>query len=207
MLDSLEDLVSALTKLPSIGRKSAWRLALYLMERPESEVRYLADTIAAVRQKVRRCTACFNYSEQEICAVCSSLSRDKSLICVVEKPTDVFTIENAGRYRGLYHVLGGLLSPLNGITAEKLQFPRLMERLRTGGVGEVIIGLGGSSDAETTSLYIARILKDENVRVTRFARGLPAGLELEHVDQLTLTQALSERIDVVRGWGGGSSAV
>jgi recombination protein RecR len=165
-----------------------------MMERPESEVRHLADTIASVREKVRRCTVCFNYSEQEVCAVCSSSSRDRSLICIVEKPTDVFTIENAGRYRGLYHVLGGLLSPLNGITAEKLQFPRLMERLRAGEIGEVIIGLGGSSDAETTSLYIAKILNDKNVKVTRFARGLPAGLELEYVDQLTLTQALSERI-------------
>ena len=189
-------MVAALNKLPTIGRKSAWRLALHLMERPESEVRHLADTIASVRRKITRCSVCFNYSEQEVCAVCSSPSRDRSVICVVEKPTDVFTIESAGRYRGLYHVLGGLLSPLNGITAEKLQFAQLMDRLRIGETAEIIIGLGGSGDAETTSLYIARVLKDKNVRVTRFARGLPAGLELEHVDQLTLTQALTERINV-----------
>jgi len=200
MLDSLEELVAALSKLPTIGRKSAWRLALHLMERPESEAKHLADTVISVRRKVRRCVVCFNYSESEVCAVCASHARDRSVICVVEKPTDVFTIENAGRYRGLYHVLGGLLSPLNGITAEKLHIAPLKERLRAvdGEVKEVIIGLGGSGDAETTALYMARILKDESVRVTRFARGLPAGLDIEHVDQLTLTQALNERIDVVK---------
>jgi len=199
MLESLEELVAALSKLPTIGRKSAWRLALYLMERPEAEAKHLADTVLSVRRKVRRCNVCFNYSEEAVCAVCASTSRDKSLICVVEKPTDVFTIENAGRYKGLYHVLGGLLSPLNGITAEKLQIARLRERLGEGGeteVKEVIIGLGGSGDAETTALYLAKVLKNDGVRVTRFARGLPAGLEIEHVDQLTLTQALNERVDV-----------
>jgi recombination protein RecR len=202
MLESLEELVAALSRLPTIGRKSAWRLALYLMERPESEARHLADTVISVRRKVRRCAVCFNYSEREVCAVCSSQARDRTAICVVEKPTDAFAIEGGGRYRGLYHVLGGLLSPLNGITAEKLQIASLRERLRAGEVREVIIGLGGSGDAETTSLYLARILADEDIRVTRFARGLPAGLEIEHVDQLTLAQALSERTDVARGGGG-----
>lgn len=196
--------MTALTRLPTIGRKSAWRLALYLMERPEAEAERLADTLRAVRRKVGRCAVCFNYSEGAVCAICASAARDRSLICVVEKPTDVFTIENAGRYKGLYHVLGGLLSPLNGITAEKLRFAQLRERLRGGGgaqvkneIKEVILGLGGSGDAETTALYLAKVLKDEGVRVTRFARGLPAGLEIEHVDQLTLTQALNERVDIL----------
>jgi recombination protein RecR len=199
MLESLEELVAALTRLPTIGRKSAWRLALHILERPESEAAYLSDTILSVRRKVTRCRVCFNYSEREVCGVCASTSRDKSVVCVVAQPTDVFTIENSGRYRGQYHVLGGLLSPLNGITAEKLQIAALKERLRAGKpeIKEVIIGLGGSGDAETTSLYLARILKDDGVKVTRFARGLPAGLELEHVDQLTLTQALNERINII----------
>jgi len=200
MLECLEELVAALSKLPTIGRKSAWRLALYLMERPEAEAKHLADTVLSVRRKVRRCNVCFNYSEGAVCGVCASTTRDRSLICVVEKPTDVFAIENAGRYKGLYHVLGGLLSPLNGITAEKLHIARLRERLGGSGGGdvevkEVIIGLGGSGDAETTALYLAKVLKNDGVRVTRFARGLPAGLEIEHVDQLTLTQALNERVD------------
>ncbi|MDR2727873.1 MAG: recombination mediator RecR [Chitinispirillales bacterium] len=199
MLDSLEELVGALSKLPTIGRKSAWRLALYLMERPESEVKHFADTVSSVRQKIRRCAVCFNYSENEVCNVCASQARDRSLICVVEKPTDVFTIEKAGRYRGLYHVLGGLLSPLNGVTAEKLFIAQLMERLSAGETKEIIIGLGGSGDAETTGLYLARILGNKKIKLTRFARGLPAGLELEYVDQLTLTQALNERIDILSG--------
>ncbi|MDR0306261.1 MAG: recombination mediator RecR [Chitinispirillales bacterium] len=197
MLESLEELVIALSKLPAIGRKSAWRLALHIMERPESEVKHLADTVLSVRRKVRRCAICFNYSEQEICAVCSSQARDRSVICVVEKPTDMFIIEKAGRYRGLYHILGGLLSPLNGVTAEKLQIASLKKRLTKDEVKEVIIGLGGSGDAETTGLYLASLLKSEKMKLTRFARGLPAGLELEYVDQLTLTQALNERIDIL----------
>jgi recombination protein RecR len=197
MLDSLEELVAALSRLPTIGRKSAWRLALYLMERPEAEAEHLAGTLLSVRRRVGRCAVCHNYSESAVCAVCASAARDRSLICVVEKPTDAFAIENAGRYRGLYHVLGGLLSPLNGITAEKLQVAGLCGRIRTGGaeVKEVIIGLGGSGDAETTALYLAKVLRGEGVRVTRFARGLPAGLEIEHVDHLTLTQAINERVD------------
>jgi recombination protein RecR len=199
MLESLEELVATLSRLPTIGRKSAWRLALHLMERPEAEAKRLADTVLSARRKVRRCNVCFNYSESDVCAVCASATRDRSLICVVEKPTDVFTIENAGRYKGLYHVLGGLLSPLNGITAEKLRIAELRKRIRADGdveVKELIIGLGGSGDAETTALYLAKTLKSDGVRVTRFARGLPAGLEIEHVDQLTLTQALNERVDV-----------
>ncbi len=199
MLDSLEQLVEALSRLPTIGRKSAWRLALYLMERPEEEARNLADTILAVRQKVVRCSVCYNYSETELCSVCASSSRDRSVICVVEKPSDVFTIEKSGRFRGLYHVLGGVLSPLNGITADKLKIAELQGRIRAGSIRELILGLGGSSDGETTSLYLARLFSTSGVRVTRFARGLPAGMELEYVDQLTLTQALNERTDINYG--------
>ncbi|MFP4165132.1 MAG: recombination mediator RecR [Chitinispirillaceae bacterium] len=199
MLESIEELVEALGRLPTIGRKSAWRLALHLLERPESEVRHLADAIISARSKVVRCSVCFNYSEKELCSVCSSPSRDTTLVCVVEKPSDVFTIEKSGRYRGLYHVLGGVLSPLNGITADKLRIGELRDRISTGEPRELIIGLGGCSDAETTALYLARLFKNSNVKVTRFARGLPAGLDLEYVDQLTLTQALNERTDIYYG--------
>lgn len=199
MLESIEELVEALSRLPTVGRKSAWRLALHILERPESEARHLAESIVAVRQKVVRCSVCFNYSENELCSVCASNSRDTSLVCVVEKPSDVFTIEKSGRYRGLYHVLGGVLSPLNGVTADKLRIGELRARIREGGPKELIIGLGGCSDAETTALYLARLFKNSGVRVTRFARGMPAGMELEYVDQLTLTQALNERTDIYYG--------
>jgi recombination protein RecR len=196
MLQSLEQLVTALSRLPTIGKKTAWRLALHLVERPTSEVENLAECLRAVKHSIVTCRRCFNFSEGELCTVCSSTSRDTSLVCVVEKPMDVFTIENSGRYRGLYHVLGGVLSPINGITADKLHIADLIRRVDEEKPSELILGLGGSADAEATSHYIAKILHSRPVRVTRLARGLPAGMELEYVDQVTLMQSLAERTDV-----------
>ena len=196
MIGPLEDLVEAFCKLPTIGRKSAWRLALYLMERPESESIHLANMLTAARTRLRHCRKCFNYSEDELCSICASASRDASCICVVEKPVDVFAMERGGRYRGVYHILGGVLSPLNGITVDKLRISELGLRIRSEHPDEIIIGLGGSADAETTALYIARLYENTKVRITRLARGLPAGMELEYVDQITLSQALNERTDM-----------
>jgi recombination protein RecR len=199
MIGPLEELVEVLCKLPAIGRKSAWRLALHLMERPQDEVVALAETIIDVRKKLIRCKRCFSYSETEICVVCSSSSRDQGCICVVEKAVDIFSIEKVGRYRGVYHILGGVLSPLNGITAEKLRIAELRARITTEKPRELIIGFGGSADAETTALYIARLLRQTEIRVTRLARGMPAGMELEYVDQITLSQALNERTEITYG--------
>jgi recombination protein RecR len=196
MIQPLETLVDSLCKLPTIGRKSAWRLALHLMERPEEEVAELAEALVAVRQKLIKCKRCFNYSETELCPICSSTTRDQKLICVVERPVDLFAFERSGRYRGVYHVLGGVLSPLNGVTIDKIRIAELRSRVTSEVPGELIIGLGGSADAETTALYLARIFRNEGVRVTRLARGLPVGMELEYVDQVTLNQALNERTDI-----------
>lgn len=196
MIQPLEELVDALCTLPTIGKKSAWRLALHLMERPEQEALKLAESIVKVRQKLTRCRRCFNYSETDLCPVCSSVSRDQSQICVVEKPVDLFAFERSGRYRGVYHILGGVLSPLNGVTVDKLHIAELSNRIRTEQPRELILGLGGSADAETTALYLARLYRQQGVRVTRLARGLPVGMELEYVDQITLSQALNERTDV-----------
>lgn len=196
MIQPLEELVEALCTLPTIGKKSAWRLALHLMERPEQEALKIAESIIKVRQKLIRCRRCFNYSESELCPVCSSVSRDQTQICVVEKPVDLFAFERSGRYRGVYHILGGVLSPLNGITVDKLRITELSNRIRSEQPRELILGLGGSADAETTSLYLARLYRQQGVRVTRLARGLPVGMELEYVDQITLSQALNERTDV-----------
>ncbi len=196
MIPALEDLVEALSMLPTIGKKSAWRLALYLLEQNDDHVENLAQCIQEIKKKIIICTQCFNYSESEICPICSSNSRDKSLICVVEKPLDVFTVEKSGRYRGLYHVLGGVLSPINGITSNKLRIAELQTRINAEQPRELIIGLGGSADSETTSMYLTRIFAESDIRITRFARGLPAGLELEYVDQITLSQALNERTDI-----------
>lgn len=199
MNNPLEELVNALCRLPTIGPKSAWRLALYLMEQPEEEVVALGETIIEVRRKLTRCRICFNFSEQDLCSICSSNQRDKRHICVVEKPADIFAIEKSGRYRGVYHVLGGVLSPLNGIGVDKLKIVELEERIKSETPEELILALGSSADAETTSLYLARLFKKKNLRVTRLARGLPAGMELEYADQITLGQALNERIDITYG--------
>jgi recombination protein RecR len=196
MIDPLENLVTALSKLPTIGKKSAWRMALHLLEQSDEDVYHLSACIHALKEKVVICKTCFNYSESDTCPVCASTSRNRSVICVVEKPLDVFTVEKSGRYRGLYHVLGGVLSPINGITADKLRISELKRRVEAEKPKELIIGLSGSADAETTSLYIHRIFANSGMRITRFARGLPAGLELEYVDQVTLSQALNERIEI-----------
>jgi recombination protein RecR len=199
MIGPLDDLVEALCRLPTIGRKSAWRLALFLMERPLSEATRLAEAITAARSRLRQCIRCFNYSEDELCSVCTSPTRETDCICVVEKAVDVFAIERGGKYRGLYHVLGGVLAPLNGVTVDKLHIAELGRRIHEEHPHEIIIGLGGSADAETTALYLGRLFKDEPVRITRLARGLPAGMELEFADQITLTHAFHERTDMHYG--------
>lgn len=199
MVPALENLVEALSRLPSIGRKSAWRLALHLIERPQEELSVLADRIATIRKRVHPCRICFNYSEEDLCSVCSSTTRDRDIICVVEKPTDVLSIERSGRYRGVYHVLGGVLSPINGVTPDRLRIGELVTRVERDRPQEVIIGLGGSGDAETTSLYLGKILSRTGARLSRLARGLPAGMEIEYIDQLTLSQALAERTSFVYG--------
>jgi len=196
MIDPLENLVTALSRLPTIGKKSAWRMALHLLEQSDEDVYHLSACIHALKEKIVICKTCFNYSESDTCTVCASAARNRSVICVVEKPLDVFTVEKSGRYRGLYHVLGGVLSPINGITSDKLRIAELKARVETEKPQELIIGLSGGADAETTSLYLHRLFGNGGMRVTRFARGLPAGLELEYVDQVTLSQALNERIEI-----------
>ncbi|MDO5575670.1 MAG: recombination mediator RecR [Fibrobacter sp.] len=199
MIEPLEDLVKSFCRLPAVGQKSAWRFVLYLMERPEEEAYELADAIRKARESLVLCKRCFNYSEGEICPVCANMSRDQGCICIVEKPVDVFAIEKSGRFRGIYHVLGGVLSPLGGITVDKIRIAELKQRVASEKPRELIIGFGGSAEAETTALYLARLFKNDNVRITRFARGLPAGLDLEYVDQITLSQALNERTDIKYG--------
>lgn len=197
MVPALDRLVEALCRLPTIGRKSAWRLALFMLERPQDELRDLADAVASLKANVRLCVQCFSYSEHELCSVCSSPVRDGLQICVVEKSTDVMALEKSGRFHGLYHVLGGSLSPINGITVDKLRIAELVQRIDRTQPHELIIGLGASTEAETTALYLARLLAEKKIKITRFARGIPAGTELEYVDQLTLTQALHERSEIV----------
>lgn len=193
MIKALEELVNELSKLPAIGKKSAWRLAVHLLERSDEEVDRLSRVIGDIKSKVHFCEECFSYSEERICNICNNINRDKNLICIVEKAMDVFTFERSGGYKGVYHVLGGVISPINGITPDKLNIDELVRRLDKHKPKEIIIGLGGSSESETTSVYLSRILSDRDITITRLARGLPAGMDLEYVDQLTLSRALSER--------------
>ena len=198
-IEAFENLVDAFGSLPAIGKKTAIRLAYHAVMEDGFSAMKLAHALETGVNAIQKCSKCHNMSEDELCTICASPSRDSSCICVVEKPVDVFAIERGGRFRGLYHILGGVLSPLSGITVDKLRIAELGKRIREEKPAEIIVGLGGSADAETTSLYLARFFKNEPVKFTRFARGLPAGMELEYVDQLTLSQALHERTDMNYG--------
>jgi recombination protein RecR len=199
MIKPIEDLVEALCRLPTIGKKSAWRLALFMLERPQNELDGLANSILALKANIVLCKQCFNYSTAELCDVCASPARNAAIICVVEKPMDVFAFEKTGAYRGLYHVLGGVLSPINGVTVDKLRIAELKERLKNDHIKELILGLGSSAEAETTCLYCARLFAHGQFKITRLARGVPAGIELEYVDQITLDHALHERTNISYG--------
>jgi recombination protein RecR len=199
MIEPLDNLVEALCRLPTIGRKTALRLALHLLERPQEDLDVLSERIATIKSRIFFCRQCFNFGTSDLCSVCSSPSRDRSVICVVEKPQDVLVFEKTGIYRGLYHVLGGVLSPINGITADKLHIGELGARISKGETKELILGLGASAEAETTCLYLARVFAGLHLKISLLARGVPAGTELEYIDQITLNQALHERVEIHYG--------
>jgi len=196
----LELLIEELEKLPSIGQKSAQRLALHLLRAPREDVLRLAESIRALRERVGFCRICGNFTEQDPCLLCSDPQRDGGLICVVEQPGDVLALERAGAFRGRYHVLGGALSPLDGTHPEHLRIRELLERLRpaegTPAVREVILATNPNVTGEATSLYLHRLLVPLGVRVTRIARGVPMGSDLEYSDQVTLARALEGRREV-----------
>jgi recombination protein RecR len=193
MPKALDNLVEALSSLPGIGRKSATRLAFYILKRPAEEVNELASRIIKARQILRPCKNCGNLAEADLCDICSNQSRDRSLIAVVEETSDVAAIESTGEYRGLYHVLGGALSPLDGVGPDELNIDSLSDRLITGEVREIILATNPSTEGEATASYITEILRDKGVRVSRIARGLPAGGSLEFADKTTLSRAMENR--------------
>lgn len=178
-------------KLPGIGIKTAQRLAYYLLNLPENEVCELADNLVKARKSVRLCSCCQNFTERDICEICSDDNRDKSVVCVVESPKDVSAFERAGGYEGLYHVLHGLLSPMDGITPENLKIKELLGRLSD--VKEVIMATNPTVEGEATAMYISRLIKPLGIKVTRLAYGLPAGSALEFADDVTLVKALENR--------------
>ena len=188
----LRRLVAELSRLPGIGQRTAQRLAFHILRADEEEARALADAIREVKEKVGLCEICFNLAEGPRCRICEDASRDRTTICVVEEPADVIPIERTHEYRGLYHVLGGALSPIDGIDPEDLRIAELLRRVREGEVGEVVLATNPTTTGEATALHIAAELRG-TVTVTRLASGLPIGADLEHADEVTLGQALAGR--------------
>lgn len=190
---SMSKLIFALKKMPGVGPKSAERMAFHILRLPHSEAKSLAYSILKVKESIKFCKTCGNLSEEDLCTICDNPLRDKSIICVVEQPTDIIAIEKSGAFKGLYHVLGGSLSPLDGVGPENLRMKELLGRARTQKAEEIIVATDSDSEGETTALYVARLLKKEKIKVTRIAYGLPMGSNLEYADQLTLAKALKGR--------------
>jgi len=191
--NAVEVAIEALTKLPGIGRKSAQRLVFFLLKIPRPEVEALAAALVALKEKVRSCSRCFNITETDPCPICANTQRDSRVICVVEEANDVLALEKTGEYRGQYHVLGGALSPLDGIAPENLKVRELVARLQSG-VDEVILATNPTAEGETTAIYLANLLRPLGLRLSRIARGIPVGGDLEYADEITLTRALEGRV-------------
>jgi recombination protein RecR len=186
-------LIDALQRLPGIGPKTAQRLTFYLLKRPSQEVRELGDALVAMKEKITYCRLCFNVTDEDPCHICNDPRRDPSVICVVEEPNDLLAMERTGEYRGRYHVLLGALSPLDGIGPEDLKIRELLARLDGTETAEVILATNPNVEGEATALYLAKLLRPLVVRITRIARGLPVGGDLEYADQVTLSKALEGR--------------
>lgn len=188
----LAQLVSELERLPGVGPKSAQRMAFHILRQPQEEARRLADSILLVKESIRLCKVCSNFTDQEVCEVCSDARRDHSILCIVAETRDLIAMEKTNEFHGLYHVLQGLISPMDGITPELLKIREIFPRVAKG-VNEVILALNPTTEGQTTALYLAKLLKSFDVRVTQIAHGLPAGGDLEYADQATLISALQWR--------------
>lgn len=189
---AVDNLVAQLTRLPGIGSRTAQRLAFHLLQAPKAEALALAEAVTEVKERVRFCRECGNLTEEELCAICLDARRDRTTICVVEQPVDLVSLERTAEYRGLYHVLGGSLSPLDGVEPEHLRIDELLHRVESDGVREVVLATNPNSTGEATASYLATRLRGR-VRVTRLASGLPVGGDLEYADEVTLGRALVGR--------------
>jgi len=192
-VSAIDDLVTELSRLPTIGRKSALRLTYHLLKQPPEQGKRLAEALVTLAERIRPCAECFNLTESERCSICTDLRRDRSIICVVEEAFDIPSIERAGEYRGRYHVLGGRLSPLDGIGPSDLTVAPLVSRVARGDVREVIVATNPKLEGEATALYLQEQLRASGVTVSRLARGLPMGGDLEYADGVTIAQSLSAR--------------
>jgi len=194
--DSLARLVEQLQKLPGIGAKGAQRLAFHILKNPRDEAERLCDAIREVKERVTYCSTCNNITDQDPCVFCTNASRDQRVICVVEEPQNVSVVEKTREFRGMYHVLMGVLSPLHGVGPDDLKIKGLLSRVAAGGVEEIILATNPTVEGEATALYLARLLKPLGVRVTRIAMGIPVGSDLEYADEVTMTRAMEGRREV-----------
>ena len=192
-LPSFDRLVAELGKLPGVGRKTAARLAFHLLRTSERDVSALAEALIEMKQKVGFCQRCFHVAETELCQICSDTTRESQRLCVVQEPQDLLAIERSHAYRGVYHVLHGALSPLDGVGSDDLKVPQLLKRLEPEAIEEVLLATNFSVEGEATALYLARIFKEKGVRVTRLAHGIPMGSDLEYIDAGTVQQAVAGR--------------
>jgi recombination protein RecR len=191
--EAINKLIQEFNKLPGIGPKSAQRLAYHLLRAPDEQTKLLAEAILSLKQKVVLCSTCFNVTESDPCPTCRSDERDRSKICIVEQPQDILALEHTGIYKGLYHVLHGAISPTEGIGADDIRIKELLSRLQDGSVNEAILATNPNLEGEQTAMYLSRLISPLGIRVTRLARGLPFGTELEYADDVTLTQAIEGR--------------
>lgn len=193
---SMLNLIKEFGKMPGIGSKTAQRLAFHILKSSEEDARGMADAILKVKNSIKFCSICNNLSDNDICSICSNPSRNKSIVCVVEKPNDVVSIEKMGAYKGVYHVLLGALSPLDGIGPNELRIGDLINRVKSGDITEVILATDSNTEGETTALYLNKVLKQYNVKISRIASGIPVGANVEYVDQATLMKAFEARTSV-----------
>ncbi len=192
----LQIAIEELSKLPSIGKKTAQRLALYILKSDNQQVNDLLKSIKELKTKLKFCERCFNLAEEELCEICKSAKRDKSILCVVEEASDVIAIEKTNEFNGVYHVLGGVLSPLSGVNPDQLKIKEMIRRFEKEEINEVILALNPDTEGETTSLYLAKLIKPLGIKVTRIARGLPIGGDLEFADEATIGRAILNRGDL-----------
>jgi len=191
--EPISKLIQELNKLPGIGPKSAQRLAYYLLRAPEEQARFLADAILSVKQEITLCSTCFNVTDSDPCLICRNEERDRSKICIVEQPQDILALEHTRIYKGLYHVLHGAISPTEGVGADDIRIKELLERLKNSQTDEAILATNTNLEGEQTALYLNRLISPLGIKVTRLARGLPFGTELEYADDVTLTRAIEGR--------------
>jgi len=194
--EPLQKAIDELSKLPSIGKKTAQRLAIHLLKNDKETVEALVLSLRELKEKIRFCNECFNISVEETCDICKSAKRDRAIMCVVEDASDVISIEKTNEYNGLYHVLGGVLDPLSGITADRLKIKELLTRISNNDVREIILALNPNAEGDATSLYLNRLLKETSVKISRIARGLPIGGDIEFADSATIGRAFIGRIQL-----------